>query len=122
MFHAVPSRCGEARRDLAEGGQINDTSSQKLIWARERTTGSAVCWFNFEVAVPRMLKRRTISYRLGAFRDPLITAITVIIDLLRARPITIGPHRCADASGCNGDTWELRCAAESASGKNRIWI
>ena len=75
--------------------------------------------------IDRRSERRTISPRLGAFRDLLIAAITVIIDLLRAWAITIGPrYRKQPSRECIGLRWgtrELRRAADSASGGNRIW-
>lgn len=95
--HAVPREGRGARRDLAEGGQINDTGSHKSIRTGRRRgaaraeggrIGSAACRFNFGAAVSRdddARERRAISPRLGAFRGPLIAAITVIIDLLRGR-------------------------------------
>lgn len=130
--HAVPSRCGGARRDLAEGGQINDTGSQKSIRAGRdgggegNRLGGMLVQFR-GCRIDRRSERRTISPRLGAFRDPLIAAITVIIDLLRARAITIGPRNRKQpvtsrgcVGRCNGVRGSCDVPADSASGGNRI--
>lgn len=117
------------RHDLAEGGQINDTGSQKSILSRRgegNRIGGMLVQFR-GCRIDRRAKRRTISPRLGAFRDPLIAAITVIIDLLpgpspSVHGIANSLQRRADASGTQLGTRELRRAADSASGGNWIWI
>lgn len=88
-------------------GQINDTGDRKsrsrlpievsvAVRAKERggTEDEKGGWGKMEVRrrlgpiselpnIDRWLESRAISPHLGAFRDPLIAAITVIIDLLR---------------------------------------
>jgi len=109
-----------ARPDSAEGGQINDTGSQKSIPDRGSSRGAskgeddALCPISGLPNTDRRIARRAISPRLGAFRGPLIAAITVIIDLLR------GPsHQAAISSPRDprARVAGISLAAEAASGR-----